>query len=58
MNFLRVMVYILSERNPINACDNGVANGVSNGVETGVENAYVFAPANNVGCAFTKSFTK
>ena len=52
------MVYILSERNPINACDNGVANGVSNGVENGVENAYVFAPANNADSAFTKSFTK
>ena len=47
-------MYILSERNPINAYDNGVANGVSNGVE----NAYVFAPANNAGSAFTKSFTK
>ena len=36
-------MYILSERNPINAYDNGVANGVLNGVE----NTYVFAPANN-----------
>ena len=47
-------MYILSERNPINAYDNGV----SNGVENGVENTYVFAPANNADSAFTKSFTK
>ena len=51
-------MYILSEGNPINAYDNGVANGVSNGVENGVENTYVFAPANNADSAFTKSFTK